>query len=167
MCLRKASEVISLQLGIRYCLFLNISSLVSLVHYPHDTRFLDLCDELGIMVWQENLGWGNSESQLTNKDFIKALLQVRANFKFFRYLYFVCRLCGTIPFLFFFPKSVMFQPFARCYEKSGAKFQSLLSFIFAFIIFSFSCFFFSLISFASLSCRTSLCRPFFLLRFLP
>eukprot|EP00117_Sycon_ciliatum_P029762 scpid38042/ scgid23617/ Beta-glucuronidase; Beta-D-glucuronoside glucuronosohydrolase len=46
-----------------------------LVHYPHDPEFLSLCDEMGILVWQENLGWGNSESDLTNPDFVKALLQ--------------------------------------------------------------------------------------------
>jgi len=46
-----------------------------LVHYPHDRRFLDLCDTLGILVWQENLGWGNSESQLTNPTFVNAQLQ--------------------------------------------------------------------------------------------
>ncbi|MFA6962259.1 MAG: glycoside hydrolase family 2 TIM barrel-domain containing protein [Opitutaceae bacterium] len=27
-------------------------------HYPQDQRFLDLCDELGMLVWEENLGWG-------------------------------------------------------------------------------------------------------------
>jgi len=46
-----------------------------LVHYPHDKKFLDLCDQLGILVWQENLGWGNSESQLTNATFVNAQLQ--------------------------------------------------------------------------------------------
>ena len=28
-------------------------------HYPQSRRFLDLCDELGVLVWEESLGWGN------------------------------------------------------------------------------------------------------------
>jgi beta-glucuronidase len=28
-------------------------------HYPQCEEFLDLCDELGLMVWEESLGWGN------------------------------------------------------------------------------------------------------------
>ena len=28
-------------------------------HYPQAERFLDLCDENGILVWEETLGWGN------------------------------------------------------------------------------------------------------------
>ena len=39
------------------------------------------CDELGVMVWWENLGWGNSESQLINKEFLTALLQVQTKLK--------------------------------------------------------------------------------------
>ena len=27
------------------------------VHYPQDPRFLDLCDQLGLLVWEESLGW--------------------------------------------------------------------------------------------------------------
>ncbi|MEZ0296685.1 MAG: glycoside hydrolase family 2 TIM barrel-domain containing protein, partial [Candidatus Methylacidiphilales bacterium] len=30
-------------------------------HYPQDQRFLDLCDSLGFLVWEENLGWGQRE----------------------------------------------------------------------------------------------------------
>lgn len=30
-------------------------------HYPQDQRFLGLCDELGLLVWEENLGWGQRE----------------------------------------------------------------------------------------------------------
>ncbi|WPJ96932.1 glycoside hydrolase family 2 TIM barrel-domain containing protein [Coraliomargarita algicola] len=38
-------------------------------HYPQDQRFLDLCDELGFLVWEENLGWGQRERTLTNETF--------------------------------------------------------------------------------------------------
>ena len=31
-------------------------------HYPQSRRFLDLCDENGILVWEESLGWGNGQS---------------------------------------------------------------------------------------------------------
>lgn len=30
-------------------------------HYPQDQRFLDLCDEVGMLVWEENFGWGQRE----------------------------------------------------------------------------------------------------------
>lgn len=35
-------------------------------HYPQDQRFLDLCDELGLLVWEENLGWGQKPRQLND-----------------------------------------------------------------------------------------------------
>ncbi len=31
-------------------------------HYQQAQRFLDLCDENGILVWEESLGWGNGQS---------------------------------------------------------------------------------------------------------
>ena len=38
-------------------------------HYPQSEEFLDLCDEMGLMVWEESLGWGNRESSMTNELF--------------------------------------------------------------------------------------------------
>lgn len=35
-------------------------------HYPQSQRFLDLCDELGILVWEESLGWGNHAGRRGN-----------------------------------------------------------------------------------------------------
>ena len=34
-------------------------------HYPQDARLLDLCDERGILVWEEALAWGNRVDVLT------------------------------------------------------------------------------------------------------
>ena len=38
-------------------------------HYPNDERFLDLCDETGILVWEENHARGLSEQQMRNPEF--------------------------------------------------------------------------------------------------
>lgn len=38
-------------------------------HYPQDQRFLDLCDELGFLVWEENLGWGQREDTFGSAKF--------------------------------------------------------------------------------------------------
>lgn len=37
-------------------------------HYQQSERFLDLCDEMGVLVWEESLGWGNG-SRWWRKDF--------------------------------------------------------------------------------------------------
>ncbi len=39
------------------------------VHYPQDAAWLDLCDETGILLWVETLGWGLSDdNRITEKD---------------------------------------------------------------------------------------------------
>ncbi len=39
-------------------------------HYCQDQRFLELCDEEGLLVWEESLGWQQHEIQLTTKEFM-------------------------------------------------------------------------------------------------
>ncbi len=38
-------------------------------HYAQNAQFLDLCDELGVLVWEESLGWGNRRQQLADPEF--------------------------------------------------------------------------------------------------
>lgn len=46
-------------------------------HYPQDQRFLDLCDENGIVIWEETLGPGVSVNNLQSDYWMKYQLQVR------------------------------------------------------------------------------------------
>ncbi len=41
-------------------------------HYPQDQRFLDLCDEAGVCVWSEAIGWQHTAEQLTDGRFVDA-----------------------------------------------------------------------------------------------
>lgn len=41
-------------------------------HYPQDVRFLDLCDEMGICVWNEATGWQQTAEHLTNNHYLEA-----------------------------------------------------------------------------------------------
>ena len=45
------------------------SNCVRTSHYPNDERFLDLCDENGILVWEEAHARGLNEEQMKHKDF--------------------------------------------------------------------------------------------------
>lgn len=40
-------------------------------HYPNDERFLDLCDEMGFMVWEEGHARGLSEAQMSLPNFLE------------------------------------------------------------------------------------------------
>ena len=44
-------------------------------HYPQDSRFLDLCDELGFLVFEESMGWGQKVSHFTDPAFVAAQLK--------------------------------------------------------------------------------------------
>ncbi len=52
------------------------------VHYPQDAAFWDLCDQLGLIVWSETLGWGNNETQFNNPLFKSAQLRQAENMIF-------------------------------------------------------------------------------------
>ena len=47
------------------------SNIVRTCHYPNDERFLDLCDEKGIFVWEENHARGLSFAKMQNPNFVK------------------------------------------------------------------------------------------------
>ncbi|MCQ2390566.1 MAG: hypothetical protein MJ240_04000 [Kiritimatiellae bacterium] len=38
-------------------------------HYQQTARFLDFCDENGVLVWEEALGWGDDKKQLSDATF--------------------------------------------------------------------------------------------------
>ena len=42
-------------------------------HYQQSQRFLDLCDEMGVLVWEESLGWGNGQQYTRQYDKIDEL----------------------------------------------------------------------------------------------
>lgn len=44
-------------------------------HYQQDDRFLDLCDESGLLLWSEVLGWGNDADTMQDERFMRAQLE--------------------------------------------------------------------------------------------
>lgn len=51
-------------------------------HYQQDPRFLDLCDEMGFLVWEEGLSWGARVQHFTNPNFVTAqVAQIEAMIK--------------------------------------------------------------------------------------
>lgn len=50
------------------------ANLIRTSHYPNDDRFIDLCDEKGIMVWEESHARGLTQEQMMHPDFRKQSL---------------------------------------------------------------------------------------------
>ena len=44
-------------------------------HYPQDPRFLEICDEMGILVFEESMGWGQQARHFIDDKFIAAQLK--------------------------------------------------------------------------------------------
>jgi beta-glucuronidase len=44
-------------------------------HYPQDQRFLDLCDEVGMLVWEENTGWQQDVRHFGDANYMRQQLK--------------------------------------------------------------------------------------------
>lgn len=51
------------------------ANIVRTAHYTPSEEFLSLCDEAGLLVWQEALGWGNGARQLANAKFAERQIE--------------------------------------------------------------------------------------------
>ena len=40
-------------------------------HYQQCQRFLNYCDEMGVLVWEESLGWGNKPDEMSDPEFFR------------------------------------------------------------------------------------------------
>lgn len=89
-------------------------------HYPNDERFLDLCDENGLYIWEEAHARGLSEEQMRNPHFMEqSLLSIREMITWHYnhpsiYVWGLLNECAS------------HTPFGRsCYEKLIAEIRSL------------------------------------------
>lgn len=48
-------------------------------HYQQDPRFLDLCDQMGFLVFEESMGWGQKATHFTAPAFVEAQLKQTAD----------------------------------------------------------------------------------------
>ena len=60
-------------------------NLVRTCHYPNDPRFLDLCDQLGLMVWEEGHARGLSLENMQHPNFRAVLSRVFSPFVCVKY----------------------------------------------------------------------------------
>ena len=89
-------------------------------HYPNDELFLDLCDELGILVWEENHARGLSLEQMQNPNFEPQAEQVTREMVLFHYNHPSIYIWGILN------ECASDSEFGKeCYEKQFALIRSL------------------------------------------
>ena len=55
------------------------ANFIRCVHYPHAPAFLDLCDQMGLLVWEESFGWGNRAEDARDPRAAQAAIRATAN----------------------------------------------------------------------------------------
>ena len=54
------------------------ANFIRCVHYPHAPAFLDLCDQAGMLVWEESFGWGNPAADARDPRTAQAAIRATA-----------------------------------------------------------------------------------------
>ena len=69
-----ATTLQQMLLDLQHLKFLN-ANFIRGCHYSQSQAFLELCDRMGFLVWEESLGWGNGKEQVQDSQFCELQLE--------------------------------------------------------------------------------------------
>ncbi len=55
------------------------ANFIRCVHYAHAPAFFELCDQMGLLVWEESFGWGNSAEDASDPQAAQAAISATKN----------------------------------------------------------------------------------------